>query len=50
MQQHYNYLAFNEQPIYWQCVRWLHGRAWIGDESPSVLFDVTTVWLIERKV
>jgi TnpA family transposase len=50
IQQHYDYLAFNEQPIHWQCVRWLYGRAWIGDESPSVLFDATTVWLIERKV
>ncbi len=50
IQQHYGYRAFNEQPTYWRCVRWLYGRAWLGDESPSALFDAATVWLIECKV
>lgn len=50
IQQQYGYRAFNEQPTYWRCVRWLYGRAWLGDESPSALFDAATVWLIERKV
>ncbi len=50
IQQQYGYRAFTEQPTHWQCIRWLYGRAWIGDESPSVLFDATTVWLIEHKV
>lgn len=31
-------------------VRWLYGRAWVGSESPSVLFDLVTARLVEHKI
>lgn len=42
IRQRLGYQDFHEQPGHWRLVRWLYGRAWFGDESPSVLFDLTT--------
>ncbi len=50
IRQRLGYQDFHEQPGHWRLVRWLYGRAWFGDESPSVLFDLTTAWLVERKL
>jgi hypothetical protein len=47
---HYGYRDFNEQPCNWRTLRWLYQRAWIGGESPSVLFDLTTARLVEEKI
>jgi TnpA family transposase len=50
IRQHFSYRDFHEQPGHWRLIRWLYGRAWAGAESPSILFDVTTAWLVERKI
>jgi TnpA family transposase len=50
IKQRYGYRDFSEQPGHWQLVRWLYGRAWVGSESPSVLFDLATAKLVEHKV
>jgi TnpA family transposase len=50
IQQRYGYRNFSEQPGHWQLVRWLYGRAWVGSESPSVLFDLVTARLVEHKI
>jgi hypothetical protein len=31
-------------------MRWLYGRAWMAFEQPSTLFDLSTVWPVERKI
>lgn len=46
----YGYKDFSFQPWNWRTLRWLYQRAWIGGESPSVLFDLTTARLVEQKI
>lgn len=50
IQRVYGYHDFGDQPEYWRFVRWLYTRAWISAERPSVLFDLGTAWLAERKI
>ena len=50
IQRHYGYRDFSSQPEHWCFVRWLYGRAWVGTEGPSVLFDLATAQLLEQKI
>ncbi len=50
IRQRYGYRDFSEQPERWRLLRWLYARAWVSDESPSVLFDLTTTRLVENKI
>ena len=50
IKKHYGYRDFSEQPGHWRLVRWLYQRAWIGGESLSMMFDLTTARLVEQKI
>ncbi len=46
----YGYRSIHDPEASYQFLRWLYTRAWVGSERPSVLFDLSTAWLIEHKV
>lgn len=50
IQRRYGYQDFHAQPENFRLVRWLYLRAWVSDERPSMLFDLTTARLVERKI
>lgn len=50
IQELYGYQDFNAQPEHWRLVRWLYERIWHSAERPSLLFDLTTARLVQRKI
>ena len=50
IQHAYGYHDFSDPRETFRLVRWLYSRAWLSAERPSVLFDLATARLVERKV
>lgn len=50
IQQAYGYREFQDPHEGFALVRWLYTRAWLSAERPSILFDLATARLVERKV
>jgi TnpA family transposase len=50
IQRRFGYRDFTDQPEHFRLVRWLYTRAWLSAERPVVLFDLTTVRLVEHKI
>lgn len=44
------YQTFDEQPEQWRLLRWLYERAWLTAERPTVLFDLATARLVNKKI
>ena len=50
IQGRHRYKDFSDQPDHLRLVRWLYSRAWLSAERPSVLFDLATARMVERKI
>src|SRR5437660_4996699 len=50
IRQHYSYKEFSDRRGGFALMRFLYARAWVGTERPSVLFDLATTWLLDKKV
>ncbi len=50
IRQAYGYRDFTAQPEHYRLVRWLYVRSWVSAERLSILFDLATCWLVERKI
>lgn len=46
----YGYHSFHDVLPSYRFLRWLYTRTWVSSERPSILFDLSTAWLIEHKV
>src|SRR6266566_4624301 len=50
IRQHTGYKEFSERRGGFALMRFLYARVWVGTERPSVLFDLATAWLLDKKV
>jgi hypothetical protein len=50
IRRRYGYRDFHQGSEATALTRWLANRAWISAERPSVLFDLATARLVERKI
>ena len=50
IQRRYGYRTLTDSSESFRLTRWLYARAWLASERPSVLFDLATARLVERKV
>ncbi len=50
IRQHYGYKEFSDRRGGFALMRFLYARAWVCTERPSVLFDLATTWLLDKKV
>ena len=50
IQRVHGYRDFSQSTALLPFLRWIYSRAWLSAERPSVLFDLATAWLAERKV
>ena len=50
IRRHYGYREFHQGAEPAALARWLANRAWVCAERPSVLFDLATARLVERKI
>jgi TnpA family transposase len=50
IKQRYGYRDFTDPSEYFRLTRWLYTRVWLTAERPSMLFDLSTARLVNRKV
>lgn len=46
----HGYRDFSDQPEHLRLIRWMYTRAWLTAERPTVMFDMVTARLTERKI
>lgn len=50
IKQHFGFSDFNDFPWRFRLTRWLYVRVWLGNDRPSVLFDIAVSWLLSHKI
>lgn len=48
IKKYFGYSGFDKWRF--RITRWLYTQAWYGNERPTILFERSTIWLVERKI